>query len=97
MYPVAYVSGLKKKPRVNTKSCKVKDLLNKKLKNPLIKKGDVNTFIPSILTKMFALLKTGICKMRNISVNSPKKCTYSYLAPNQKTPLHFRSSLRTDQ
>ena len=51
MYPVAYVSGLKKKPRVNTKSCKVKDLVIKKIKNPLIKEGDVNTFIPSVLTR----------------------------------------------
>ena len=39
VYPVAYVSGLKKKPRVNTKSCKVKDLVIKKIKKPCHKKG----------------------------------------------------------
>ena len=54
----------------NTKSSEVKDLVIKKI----TKKENLNTLIPGILTEMFALLKTGIQKMRNISVNSPKRC-----------------------
>ena len=47
---------------------------NQKNEKTLSQKQKLSILIPSILREMFALLKIGIQKMRNISVNSPKRC-----------------------
>ena len=66
-------------------------MIKKNFKKTLTKKENINTFIPSILTEMFALLKAGIQKMRNISVNSPNR-----LKTDAPAVILPQSSLRTD-